>query len=366
MQEASQTLRLSEHPSRPSPRIVGFDVARCLAILSMVYVNFEVVLAMSSRQPAWLRALASMFEGNASALFVTLAGCGIVMLGRRAVIFKRAALLLVVGYCWQLLWVGDILHYYAFYLTVGALCLGLRARWLWLAAAASIGGFVLAFFWLDYGEGWRWLSLSYPEFWTAAGQLRNLLFNGWHPLFPWLAFLFCGMAIVKGEIHQPRRRRFALVIAALVYGVSWLASHYLSQIEDTRSILSQISKWYMAPESFWGMSSIPPGPLYILSAGATAVFVIALCLELTASPWLARFTRPLALTGQLALTFYLAHVLVLFFVVEPLRGSLEISALSLAAYAALAFGAAAILFATVWRRFASRGPLESVMRWLCG
>ena len=366
MQETSSTQSSTEDPPATNQRIVGFDVARCLAILSMVYVNFEVVLAMGSRRPAWLRTLASMFEGNASALFVTLAGCGIVMLGRRAVIYKRAALLLVVGYCWQLMWVGDILHYYAFYLAIGALCLGLRARWLWLAAALSIAGFVIAFYWLDYGEGWRWLSLSYPEFWTATGQLRNLLFNGWHPLFPWLAFLFAGMAIAKWRIHQPGRRRIALALSAVVYGLSWLASHYLSQLQDTRSIFSQVSQWYMAPDQFWGMSSIPPGPLYILSAGAMAVFVIALCLELTASAMVARLTRPLACTGQLALTFYLAHVLVLYFVVEPLQDSFEVSRLTLAASAALAFGIGAIAFATAWRRFMARGPLESVMRWLCG
>ena len=168
------------------------------------------------------------------------------------------------------------------------------------------------------------------------------------------------------QIHQPTRRRIALGVSAVVYGISWLASHFLSQLEDTRSVFAQVSQWFAAPESYWGMSSLPPGPLYILSAGAVAVFVIALCLELTAQPLVARVCRPLALTGQLALTFYLAHVLVLFFVVEPLKGRFEISRLELAAYAAFLFGGGAILFASAWRRYAARGPLEWVMRRLCG
>ena len=87
---------------------------------------------------------------------------------------------------------------------------------------------------------------------------------------------FAGMAIAKWRIHQPGRRRIALALSAVVYGLSWLASHYLSQLQDTRSIFSQVSQWYMAPDQFWGMSSIPPGPLYILSAGAMAVFVMTL------------------------------------------------------------------------------------------
>ncbi|MFK7741598.1 MAG: DUF418 domain-containing protein [Planctomycetota bacterium] len=352
-------------------RVVGFDVARCLAILSMVYVNFEIVMAPGSsdaKDPEWLRSLASMFEGNASALFVTLAGCGLVMLRRRDVILRRALLLLVFGYVWQLLWPGDILHYYAFYLAVGASCLDLSARWLWLLAAASIGGWLMMFTLLDYGAGWQWSTLDYADFWSLRGQLRNLLFNGWHPLFPWLAFLFAGMALARSQIHIPSRRRLALVASALVYAGAWLASSWLSGLADTRSIVAQFTQWYGAPDKLWGMSSIPPGPLYVLSAGGVAIFVLALCLEVTSWPRVAAWTAPLARTGQLALTFYLGHILVLFFLVEPLQASLmasfEMLPLSYSAVTALLFGVGAMVFAVTWR--GQRGPLEWLMRRLCG
>ncbi|MFT7537755.1 MAG: hypothetical protein ACI85K_003716 [Hyphomicrobiaceae bacterium] len=347
-------------------RVVGYDVARCLAILSMVFVNFEVVLAMGASKPAWLLAIASAFTGNASALFVTLAGVGIVLLGRRDVILKRALLLLFVGYAWSLLWSGDILHYYAFYLAIGVLCLGLSARWLWFGAGLSIVGFVALFELCDYGAGWQWFRLEYSNFWTLGGQARNLIFNGWHPLLPWLGFLFTGMALAKGRIHEPRRRRVALVASVVVYGTAWIASHYLTQLEDTRSLGLQVSQWFAAPEHFWGMSSLPPGPLYMLSAGAVAVFVIALCLELTARPAVAKLVQTLVITGQLALTFYLVHVLVLFFLVEPLAAESDLLPLELSAWTALGFGVFAIVFANVWRRFFARGPLEWGMRKLCG
>ena len=331
----------------------------------MVFVNFEVVLAMGASKPAWLRTIASAFSGNASALFVTLAGVGLVLLGRRAVILKRALLLLFVGYAWAALWSGDILHYYAFYLAIGVLCLGLSARWLWLGAGLSIVGFVALFELCNYGTGWQWLRLEYSTFWTLGGQARNLVFNGWHPLLPWLGFLFAGMALAKGRINEPARRRAALVVSVVVYGAAWIASHYLTQMKDTRSIGLQFTQWFAAPEHFWGMSSIPPGPLYMLSAGAVAVFVIALCLELTARPAIARLVRPLEITGQLALTFYLAHVLVLFFLVMPLAEGGYLRPLELSAWAAVGFGVFAIVFANVWRRFFARGPLEWLMRKLC-
>ncbi len=355
--------------SRSRTRVVGFDVARCLAILSMVFVNFEVVLAMlamGKSSPTWLRTIASAFEGNASALFVTLAGVGIVLLGRRPVILKRALMLLFVGYAWQVLWPGDILHYYAFYLAIGVLFMGLSAMWLWMASALSIVGFVVVFGLFDYGAGWHWMTLDYPAFWTLGGQARNLVFNGWHPLLPWLGFLFAGMALAKGRIEQPGPRRVALIGSAAAYGVAWIASHYLSQMEDTRPVREQIQQWFAAPEQIWGMSSLPPGPFYMLSAGAVAVFVIALCLELTARPAVAKLVRPLEITGQIALTFYLGHVLVLFFLVVPLAKDSEMPPLEIAGWAALGFGVFAIVFANLWRRFYSRGPLEWAMRKLCG
>ena len=338
----------------------------------MVYVNYEVVLSAGTREPAWLRSLASSFEGRASATFVTLAGIGLVLLGKRGVILGRGLFLLVLGYLWQIVWSGDILHYYGFYLAVGAACLTLRARWLWALALASIGGFALIFQFVEYGSGWHWLSLEYPEFWTATGQVRNLFFNGWHPLFPWLAFLFGGMALGRWGIAEPTKRRVALVVSAAAFVAAYLASSYLGALSDERPVREPLEQWYRAPGAFWGIDSIPPGPLYVLSAGASAVFVIASCVELTSPPAVRGYAKPLALCGQLALTFYLAHVLFLYFGVAPLMSHFvaeEIwsdSGLVWAATGAAVFGVGAILFATAWRARFRRGPLESVMRRLCG
>ncbi|MEM7166142.1 MAG: DUF418 domain-containing protein [Planctomycetota bacterium] len=336
------------------PRIVGFDVARALAIFAMAYVNFEVVLALGETQPAALRTLASAFEGNASAMFVTLAGIGLVLLQARATILKRALLLLVVGYAWQVLWPGDILHYYAFYLAIGAFCLQLRVRWLWVLAAGSVGVSLLLHLWLDYAAGWRWSDLSYPAFWTWRGQVRNLVFNGWHPLFPWLAFLFAGMALGRWGIAAPGKRRLAMGAAAVVYVVAALTSRAVTG--ETNELTLEL----------WGTSSIPPGPFYVLTAGSASIFWIALCLELTAIPLVARLSGPLAKCGQLALTCYLAHVFFMFIVVEPLGEALDYQGLELAFGGAVVFAVTAILFAAAWRAKFRRGPLEWVMRKLCG
>jgi uncharacterized protein len=349
--------------SPPGKRIIGFDVARCLAILAMVYVNYEVVLAKDDATPAWLRSLADAFEGRAAALFVTLAGIGITLLDDRRILVRRAFFLLLAGYAWQLLWPGDILHFYGAYLLLGALFLRRSPLLLLFLAFLSILVFLGLFYSFAYGTGWDFATLSCIDFWTVKGQIRNLFFNGWHPVFPWIAFLFWGMALGRFDLSRSGRRRVVLLLAILIAAAAEIASRFLSQIEDTRPILEQLGKWYEGPELLFGTGSIPPMPLYVLSAGATAVAVICLVLELTAHRSAVRWAAPLVSCGQLALTFYLGHILIGLADSEDFADAPD---LETAAFRALLFCGGAVLFAWLWRKRFRRGPLEWAMRHLCG
>jgi uncharacterized membrane protein len=64
----------------PGGRIIGYDVARALAIFGMVVVNFKVVMAASEADPGWLASLVGLLEGRAAATFVILAGVGLSLL----------------------------------------------------------------------------------------------------------------------------------------------------------------------------------------------------------------------------------------------------------------------------------------------
>ena len=55
-------------------RILGYDIARALAIIGMVIVNFKIVMGADEHGPHWLLSFASLFEGRAAATFVVLAG----------------------------------------------------------------------------------------------------------------------------------------------------------------------------------------------------------------------------------------------------------------------------------------------------
>lgn len=298
----------SSTSSAASGRKVGLDVARALAIAGMVLVNFELSLSKSA-EPTWLADLTSLVQGRASALFVILAGFGIQLMASaqddlrrtRVVVLRRALFLAVVGYAFLPLWPADILHFYALYFVVGAWALGRSDRGLLVAGSLV----VVAFIGLGlpvFDRGWNFETLEYAGLWSLEGGLRNLFLNGFHPVLPWSAFLLWGMWLAR------RYRRGALrglrpiaVCAALAIAVE-LASRGLAAVvkgdEDLVAIV--------------GTASIPPVPGYLVAAGATATAILLACLfvvdERRAVP--RSILRPLAHTGQLALTLYLAHVVV--------------------------------------------------------
>jgi len=191
-------------------RIEGLDFARALAMLGMFIVNFGVITGSTTNGSTRLIALQNMFEGRASAVFVMLAGIGTALMTRQAreskdpmllrqnrlILWKRSLLLFVIGIVlYAIGWTGDILHYYGVYMFVAA----------WLIAQSKkrmmfiIGVILILSQWLqiqfNYLAGWHptYVLLEYLDFWTPVGFIRNLLFNGYHPLFPWICFFLIGV-----------------------------------------------------------------------------------------------------------------------------------------------------------------------------
>ena len=193
-----KTLTNASAPDTPSPtRLDGLDLARFLAFAGMVMVNFKVVTgASAAAADGVLGILVGALEGRAAATFVVLAGVGLGLASLKdinrttAVILRRAVFLLVVGLANALVFEADIIHYYAFYFLVGVFLLPLSNRLVLLGIVMANLVFCCMILLLDYNQGWNWENLTYSDFWTPAGFVRNLFFNGWHPVFPWVGFLF--------------------------------------------------------------------------------------------------------------------------------------------------------------------------------
>lgn len=110
---------------------------------------------------------------------------------------------------------------------------------------------------------------------------------------------------------------------------------------------------------------MPPLPLYMLAGAGTACVVIALMIGFGEKYREAVWVRPFVSTGQLALTLYVAHVVIGMGVLEAI-GRLNDQTLPFSIGASLLFCLLSVIFSHFWRRRFKRGPLEWVMRRVTG
>ncbi|WP_321829073.1 DUF418 domain-containing protein [Thalassovita sp.] len=332
-------------------RLDGLDIARFLAFLGMVLVNFRIAAEVSAGGDL-PSLLTNALEGRAAALFVVLAGIGLGLARATApLIFRRALFLMALGLLNLTIFEADILHYYGTYFFCALPFLGASTRVLWGAAVAitllALGTLIFG----NYDQGWDWDTLSYTGFWTVSGYLRHTFYNGWHPVLPWLSFLFIGMALARLDLASARVQARLAVWGAVAMVAGMIPATLITSGE-------------LMP--LFGTSPIPPTPFYILSASGSAALMVALCLW--AGPMLMRFapSRAMALAGRQSLTLYLAHILLGMGLLEGL-GLLSgvLSPGQIFAYA-LGFCALCLIYASLWQHVAKRGPLEALMRRVAG
>ena len=339
-------------------RLIGLDLARAWAWLGMLLVNFRVAMGVAedAQAPRWLQWGFDALSGRAAALFVVLAGMGLALATRGmdgaerwAWIWRRSLFLAAVGLLNLLVFPPDIIHYYALYFWVGAGVLALPRR-SWPALALLVMG--LSTLWMlthDYGAGWDWSRMEYVGLGSAAGFVRHLLFNGWHPVLPWCAFLIWGLWLQGLALQRVATACWLVAGGAAVAALAGVVS---------RAGRAAWPDWV----GFLGVDPLPPVPLYMLSAGGSATAAVGLALLLGRLG--GRVWGWLLPAGRMTLTLYLAHILIGMGVLEAL-GWLDPArraGLPEVLLAALGFALAALLLAWLWMRRVPQGPLEWVMR----
>lgn len=195
-------------------RVVGLDVARCLALLGMIATH-----VLDERSPdggltfgQWLAG------GRASALFAVLAGVTLALTtGGRTPVAGRERVARTVGVVVRAVLVGAlgmllaradsgiaiILTYYGLLFCVGVLFVGLRTRALLVLAAgwavlAPLVSYVVRPALPERGfESPAFDQLAHP------GQLASELFlTGYYPVVPWLTYLLVGMALGRADLRS--------------------------------------------------------------------------------------------------------------------------------------------------------------------
>ena len=352
-------------------RVTGFDLARALAIFGMVIVNFKIAMNAETGN-LLLMSFAGLFEGRASALFVILAGVGVTFLTNKArepgdgslvfknrlSLIKRGLLLITIGLVYTPIWAADILHFYGFYFLIAAAIFTVNDKVLLFIAAIIMLIFPVLMLFLNYEQNWNWSTLTYENFWSFDGMIRHIVFNGFHPVFPWAAFLIFGMWLGRQDLSQSFMRKKLLAWSLITLLVTECGFYLIRVIIGDGSAIEMTSE---EVTFLFSTSIIPPLPQYIISAGSSAVVVMVACLyfsdrfsESNANKWLCK-------TGQLSLTLYVAHVIIGMGILESI-GRLENQTINFSLLSALIFCVCGIVFSVVWLKFFKTGPLEWIFR----
>ncbi|MED3802192.1 heparan-alpha-glucosaminide N-acetyltransferase domain-containing protein [Lysinibacillus xylanilyticus] len=354
-----------------SKRIEGLDFARALAMFGMLIVNFKIIMGAVGNGPEWLIWFTGLFEGRASATFVTLAGIGVALMTRKArnggdlsaikenrtKLWKRSAFLFILGlFLYFAGWTGDILHYYGVYMLIASFLIIASTKFMIIISSLFLITSQILQVTMNYLKGWhpKQPFMEYLDFWTIEGFIRNLLFNGYHPIFPWICFFLLGMIIGRLDLSKKSVRNKMLYFSLFL----------LITIEVLSKVLMRLSLSVLDGNSaafLFQTGPIPPNIFYMLSNSASAIIVIVVSIyivEKFAGQWL---IKSLIQTGQLTLTHYVSHVFIGVGILALLN-RLENQTLAFSLLFTTLFFVGSILFSVLWRRKYKRGPIEWVMR----
>ncbi|WP_408612785.1 DUF418 domain-containing protein [Glycomyces luteolus] len=377
-------------------RLVGVDLARALAVFGMYIVHVGPMLSTTSGVGSWVRYMA---DGHSSVLFATLAGFSLMLIagrkepkiglaGRKAKarIAIRAVVLLAFGTLLARLY-GDviIIGFYGVYFLVAMMFLKLSAKTLAITAAAlAVVGPQLAFLMRPLLSGsFQQAVDAYDPLEKLSGVgVIDLLFTGFYPTIPWIAFVVAGMALGRVDLSAPaNQRRLAALgagLTAVAYGLSLLLAGkgaLRSMAEDG----SSSGSWSGSGSESWSGSSKPPmdsgsfdyrpsvrelfvaGPHsgttfdIVGSVGIAILVIVGATFLMDRLPRLRRLMTPIVAVGTMSLTAYVGHFVVMSSFSLPgggVRGSwVPVLTLILGA----------VVFAAIWSRFFKRGPLEYLL-----
>lgn len=326
-----------------SPRIVGVDVARGLAVLGMFGAHVAVFTTFDWSPAGW----PDLVNGRSSILFALLAGVSIAIISGREVplagpdlsiarrrILARASVIAFIGALLELLGtnVAVILVYYAILFVLVLPFLRWRPRTLFALAAllAIVMPLVVAAITASIGD-------------TDLGVFAVPVFlfvNGSYPCLIWIVFVLTGLGIGRLDLSSSRVALGLLASGAALAAVGYGAGAVLAGSEPSTVFTTE-------PHS--------GSPFEVVGSTGFAIGVLALCL--LGSRVIRWPLLPLAAVGSMALSAYVVQIVVIAVLGIPVPGESDN-----AAWGWLVLGA--LVLCTLWWLLLGRGPLERFMTWV--
>lgn len=354
----------------PKKRVTAVDAARCLALIGMMGIHVLPEAHGDVPSLTWV-----LFAGRASAMFALLAGVSLAfsaggtrrLRGRplkaaMAGVAARAVVIMAFGL--TLAYAGPdveiILAYYGAMFLLAVPLLGLTPR---VLAVLSVGFALVGPVLLQAVRGVLpgpaednlnfGVLFTHPL--TTAGQL---LFTGFYPAVPWMAYMCAGLAIGKLDLASRRTAAWLLGSGACLAVVAWAVSgllmvNRLGMSPGRAAGLLTAGDDPPVPENSWtwlvAASPYSSMPLELLHTIGTSMVVLGTLI--LAGKYIHQIIDVLAPAGSMTLTLYSGHLL---FLASGLFGSRPFESFGLQVGAALLVG-------VLWRNLVGRGPLEAAV-----
>lgn len=351
----SQRKTSRERPRSGAQRMMALDAARGLAVIGMIAVNTG-----PRGDNEFLELLYRIPYGRASLLFVLLGGIGISLMTRRTreqhaplpwiSLLWRCALLLLGGLALQELAheVSVILQIYAL-LILFSIPLLRAPGWI-LLLTTGFSSLIGPLIWIavqsqtDGDFDRDPVSASGPLWETFTG----IVLTGPYPLIVWAAPFVLGIWLGRIDLTDARvSTRLIIWGAVAAVGARVASSLLIATFGEPTS--------HLAWQRLFSSVAHSQMPLWLIGGTGSAVFVLGVCLKI--HTWSHPLASPLVNLGQLALTAYVGHLLILAFIVRPGPDTLLEGVIASAATVG-----ALMAFTWLWRQRFTRGPLEVLLR----
>ena len=348
-------------------RIQGFDLARAIALMAMVVVNYTSLMQIGAFSPLWIDRAVDFIFGRAAAVFVILSGISIALMferssvdepsiGVRRYLMVRSLLMLIAGVVLWNWWAADILHFYAAYIILGMAVATKSTRSLrqLLMIVALVSMPVCAVLTITYDLVDQSELLVRQPF--VLRLMADYLMSSYYPLLPWFGYFLVGMLLGRQEkAHRISYGRLLLVSLFVCLAVEYFSNTMLALAEENNMEIQ--GDWKLA---FLRSEAFPVTPLFVLSSAASGLALISICRLVADMVAHSSIINAVCCFGKLSLTIYIGHLLWGFGVVawiEGLGGKLGQSEMVISAGIFCMVG---ILFSVLWCCYFKRGPLESL------
>ncbi len=294
-------------PLAVSSRVVGFDVARAVAVVGMLVAH------LLRPDGGWSTAVFDVVAGRAMPLFVVVAGVGVSFYAASTQdpvfdVVGRSCVLFVCGLALEgTTVVAVILHVYAFALPAAVLIRRWADRWLWCVFVLTVALGAVAQLWLVphlpfaeqvVGSSGAWMLLAHP-----LVLLSDVFLSGHYPLFPTFGFVVAGMLLAR-RMSAPRPVSRSTLVVLMLSGASVAV---FAAGAGAFSALSGPKSWNGPLLAVLDSSPHSQQMVWVVGSVGCAVGVIAAALLLPAC----RLVLYVSALGRSALSLYVVHVVAL-------------------------------------------------------